>query len=313
MSLEGVYTNTNLDVLRGKIKNITPNAIDKTLTVSGAGADAKVVGDALEQKVNYKDIVNDLKTDSARLPLSARQGYELSKRVGNVQIYVETSILYAKAALEASAKAKYDSESVMNLVDSANNNAEIANNHATEAKENAASAKNTADEFKTKLENLQAEVDEAKATTTAKLAKDGSEEMEGDLKMGNHKISGVTDPTDKNDVANKQYVDSKLPVKVWTNEDATTTFTGKKISLDTTGYGGVSFFFKNSVNGTTHRSSGVYEKGYQCALECLYTSGEACFRNFTVSDDGIEFQDAMYDGEVNNSYLIPVFIYGWKL
>ena len=49
MSLEGSATDTNLSVLRGKIAAISPNALDTSLSVEGASAEAKATGDAIHK------------------------------------------------------------------------------------------------------------------------------------------------------------------------------------------------------------------------------------------------------------------------
>ena len=58
--------------LTGKILSIP--TVDKTFSKNGYAADAKLTGEALEERVKKTDIVDNLASDSDTLPLSARQG-----------------------------------------------------------------------------------------------------------------------------------------------------------------------------------------------------------------------------------------------
>lgn len=69
--------------LKGKLSKIP--SIDKTLSISGQSADAKVTGDALARKVNVSDIVDNCTTNAANKPLSARQGVELQRQIDELQ------------------------------------------------------------------------------------------------------------------------------------------------------------------------------------------------------------------------------------
>lgn len=77
MSLKGAVE--ALKVLRGKVADFF--VIDKSLSVSGACADAKATGETLSKKVNAADIVNNLESTQAGVPLSANMGRELNANI----------------------------------------------------------------------------------------------------------------------------------------------------------------------------------------------------------------------------------------
>ncbi len=55
MSLTGSATDTNLNVLRGKIVSVSPYSIDPSLKTEGAAADAKATGDAIDAVENHSN------------------------------------------------------------------------------------------------------------------------------------------------------------------------------------------------------------------------------------------------------------------
>ena len=172
MSVTGSASSTNnLNVLKGKISSLSPYALDQTLSVSGSAADAKAVGDALEKKVGFSDIVDDLKTTNPNLPLSAKQGVEIKKSFDELKVNME--------------------ESVANMTHSVD-----------ELSESVTGAKNTAT-------NAQNEAENARMIAESKMAADGSVAMESDFDMGENKIINVLSPDKPTDAANKEYVDSK--------------------------------------------------------------------------------------------------------
>ncbi len=59
--------------------------VDKTLTQDDVAADAKAVGDALSKKVSTTDIVDNLSSNRADKPLSAKQGLELDRRISAIE------------------------------------------------------------------------------------------------------------------------------------------------------------------------------------------------------------------------------------
>lgn len=58
---------------------------DKTLTKEESAADAKAVGDELNKKVAFTDVIDNLATKDSQKPLSARQGAELDRRLRAIE------------------------------------------------------------------------------------------------------------------------------------------------------------------------------------------------------------------------------------
>lgn len=82
MSINGNVEEKN--TLHGKLTQLP--SVDKTLSISGQSADAKVTGDALKRKVNVSDIVDNLTTATDKKPLSARQGVELQRQIDELKV-----------------------------------------------------------------------------------------------------------------------------------------------------------------------------------------------------------------------------------
>lgn len=190
MSVIGNASSTNLNVLKGKIRSLSPYAIDHTLTVEGASADAKAVGDALEKKVAYADIVDNLTTSDSNKPLSAKQGVEIKKSVDNIRLSTDESL----------SNMEKDIEALNSTINGAQNSANSAHSAAKAAQ----------------------------TTANSKLSPDGSVAMESDFDMGDNRIKNVADPMEATDAVNKEYVDSKrLVFEVTLNKSAWATTTGE--------------------------------------------------------------------------------------
>lgn len=58
--------------------------VDKTLTLDGECADAKVVGDILKDKVNCADVADNLTTEDGKKVLSARMGVWLKNDIEKI-------------------------------------------------------------------------------------------------------------------------------------------------------------------------------------------------------------------------------------
>ena len=70
--------------LRGKIRNIPQT--DETLTKKGYSADAKVVGDALKERIKITDIIDDLTSDDPKKVASARTVFLLAKQIASITL-----------------------------------------------------------------------------------------------------------------------------------------------------------------------------------------------------------------------------------
>ena len=192
MSVTGSASSTNnLNVLKGKISSLAPYAVDPTLSVEGSAAEAKAVGDALEKKVGFTDIVDNLNTNDADLPLSAKQGVALKNSITQLQVLTEEAI--------------------------------------GETQANVVTVQATAERAKTAAEDAQAYANNAQETADAKMSPDGSVPMTGDLDMGENKVVNVLDPEADTDAANKKYVDSRTfkPENIKLKADSWASTTGE--------------------------------------------------------------------------------------
>lgn len=175
MSVTGSATSTNLNVLKGKIRSLAPYAVDPTLSVEGSAADAKTVGDELEKKVSYADIVDNLNTSDSDKPLSAKQGVTLRNSVDSLRNEVNLELT----------NVENDLETMRASVNGAENSASAAHDAAITAQDMA----------------------------DGKVSPDGSVPMTGNLNMGDNKVINVADPENENDAANKKYVDEQSAFK----------------------------------------------------------------------------------------------------
>lgn len=193
MSVTGSATSTNLNCLKGKIRSLAPYAVDPTLAVEGAAADAKAAGDAISKKANAADIVDNLTTDDAKKMLSAKQGKVLKQSIDDFKSEINLETQNAKET-------------------------------ATSAQSKANSAQQTADTANTAAEEANAAAEAAQGTADNALPKAGGE-MTGNIAMGGFKITGHGEASEDTDLVNKKYVDGKrktftatLTVGGWSTE-----------------------------------------------------------------------------------------------
>ena len=96
MSILGDVGNIeSLKSLRGKITTIPQ--VDVTLTKKGNSADAKIVGDALKEKVNIRDIIDNMITDDPNKPASARQVFLIGKQLASINLSEASTVGYNNA------------------------------------------------------------------------------------------------------------------------------------------------------------------------------------------------------------------------
>lgn len=96
MSVEGNVENIeSLKALRGKITTIPQ--VDFTLTKKGYSADAKVTGDAINERVKYRDIVDNMITDDPERVASARQVYLIGKQLASINLSEASTVGYNNA------------------------------------------------------------------------------------------------------------------------------------------------------------------------------------------------------------------------
>lgn len=181
MSVTGSASSSNLNCLKGKIASLAPYAVDPTLSEEGSAAEAKAVGDALEKKVSFTDIVDNLNTSDADRVLSAKQGVQLKQNIENLRLSTSESI----------SNMEHDMDVLENSVMGANNN-------ATSAQTAAKAAQTTAD---------------------GKMSPDGSVPMTGNLDMGENKVVNVADPETDTDAANKKFVEKYVDSKTFSPEN----------------------------------------------------------------------------------------------
>ena len=97
MSVEGNVNDIEaLKSLKGKITTIPQ--VDNTLTKKGCSADAKSTGDALNERVRYKDIIDNMITDDANKVASARQVFLIGKQLSSLNLSEASTVGYDNSA-----------------------------------------------------------------------------------------------------------------------------------------------------------------------------------------------------------------------
>lgn len=96
MSVEGnVEEIKSLKALRGTITTVPQ--VDNTLTKRGYSADAKITGDAINERVKYRDIVDNMTTDDNKKVASARQVFLIGKQLATINLSEASTVGYSNA------------------------------------------------------------------------------------------------------------------------------------------------------------------------------------------------------------------------
>lgn len=91
--MEGnVENNYAIPNLKGKV--VAVPLVDETLTKQGYAADAKKVGEELEKRVSTEDVQDNLTSESATKPLSARQGKALAEQLKQINLSQASTVGY---------------------------------------------------------------------------------------------------------------------------------------------------------------------------------------------------------------------------
>ena len=166
----------SLKNLRGKIRTIPQT--DETLSKKGYSADAKVVGDALKERVKRTEIVDNLTTDDPTKVVSARQAFLIGKQLASINLSEASTVGYNNAesglnAVNMQGAIDEVAEGVKNSVSKKGNSMieggalqvrNVDNGYGTFSKNNSA-----AEDYGTQMMDISSDGKTAKVNVSAKL------------------------------------------------------------------------------------------------------------------------------------------------
>lgn len=102
-------------------------------------------------------------------------------------------------------------------------------------------------------------------------------------------------------------------VRLWQNASPDSGFGAQTLSVALGEYDGVSLYYRNDKTGTAYQNTGLIPKGHSGAMVYVSSTGVQSIRKFSVTESGIVFEAASYDGSGGKQdYIIPVIVYGIK-
>lgn len=98
---------------------------------------------------------------------------------------------------------------------------------------------------------------------------------------------------------------------LWTNSSTTSSFSAQTVSIDLNDYQCVMIIFRQSTSDTFHSSLMVVPAGYDYVASSPLLSGTTIYKRLlTARRTGIQFYSGRSDSTVDESKMIPRFIYG---
>lgn len=108
----------------------------------------------------------------------------------------------------------------------------------------------------------------------------------------------------------EQYDDGET---IWTNSNPNNTFASQNITLDMSNYEYIKIIYTYYTTSSTYLKEVVVKVGYNSALEWIGAGGDDLLsRNVLTTTTTLGFQDAYRNRAVNNTYLIPLEVIGYK-
>lgn len=146
----------------------------------------------------------------------------------------------------------------------------------------------------------------------------GTEKPEKPLLITENRIENLNEPQNNEDAVNKAYADGKMSiVKLWENDKPSASFAGQQIVFDCDIRQfdmllvEIGFSTTYSNRRTTNIIPTYGEDTYASITIVSPSNGKVGGRSVTdITSNGLNFQDAYYDSEVNNDYCIPQAIFG---
>lgn len=100
--------------------------------------------------------------------------------------------------------------------------------------------------------------------------------------------------------------------KLWTNPIANVVFEAQDIQLDLTDYKYIEIYYAYSMESLEYIKMAKVEVGKNSTLEYIAEGVNLSCRNLQTTFAGIHFDNTFFNGDINNSFCIPMEIIGYK-